>query len=440
MQFRWAIFVLAACGSHHGSSIVDAGGSGGAPCDHALATASCWTTAPDQDVLGDPAAAQYAGGAYDGHYVYFAPFVGVNSAQQYTTTGIVARFDPGADFTSAVARTTFDTTTIDPNAQGYRGAVFDDRYVYFVPYVIGMPFGGTLTNNGVIARFDSTGTFTDPAAWTAFDVASLPSGGAGFRGATFDGRYVYLPEAQDDVIRYDTSGDLTATTSWTSYDVAIGTSSPDLAMDGAVFDGRYIYFIPGDSTTVIARYDTTADFSTATSWTAFDVAGASPHAAGFIGGAFDGRYLYLAPSLGTPIVRYDTQGDFATVGSWSTFDPSPLGRTSDGGSGATLGFQAAGFDGRYIYFVPSVDEPTSSASEDSGQVIVYDTTGEFSEAGAWSSFDTRTLDTYAADYFGAVFDGRYMYFPPSSIDGAAARFDASPADPPSLPQFHGSFF
>jgi hypothetical protein len=61
-------------------------------------------------------------------------------------------------------------------------------------------------------------------------------------------------------------------------------------------------------------------------------------------------------------------------------------------------------------------------------------------ASSWSSFDTSTLDATASYYYGAVFDGRYVYFEPDSFEGAFARFDAvEPAAEPALPDFHGSF-
>jgi hypothetical protein len=294
-------------------------------------------------------------------------------------------------------------------------------------------------DNGVIARFDPSGSFIDGSAWAAFDLGSAAIGGA-FRGTTFDGRYLYLPEFTDSVARYDTMAAFGSAASWTWFDAAIATSSPDLDMNGAVFDGRYVYFVPGDATSVVARYDTTAEFGSAAAWTAFDLSGVSTRATNYVGGAFDGRYLYFAPSVGAPIVRFDTTVAFGSAASWTTFDPTPLARGSGGEAMTAIGFQGAGFDGRHVYFVPNLDTPTGRTAEASGQVMAFDTSGDFTDVAAWSSFDTRTLDASAAAYFGAVFDGRYMYFPPASVFGRAARFDASPTTPPDLPQFHGSFY
>jgi hypothetical protein len=76
----------------------------------------------------------------------------------------------------------------------------------------------------------------------------------------------------------------------------------------------------------------------------------------------------------------------------------------------------------------------------------FDTTYAALDAdGAWSSFDMATLLCGSADaacaapggshqFFGCVFDGRYVYFIPRG-GGVLVRFDAK--NPPSLPAFDG---
>lgn len=46
--------------------------------------------------------------------------------------------------------------------------------------------------DGIVARLDTTASFTTASAWTSFDVSSIDSTAHGFSGSTFDGRYVYL--------------------------------------------------------------------------------------------------------------------------------------------------------------------------------------------------------------------------------------------------------
>ncbi len=81
------------------------------------------------------------------------------------------------------------------NLQGFLGAVFDNRYVYFVP--------GT---GGIFLRYDTLGSFTSSLSWSAFD-ASFTSGlsTVSFLGGYFDGTYVYFPtvdQSSNNELRY----------------------------------------------------------------------------------------------------------------------------------------------------------------------------------------------------------------------------------------------
>ncbi|MEO6418019.1 MAG: hypothetical protein ABIP39_01330 [Polyangiaceae bacterium] len=117
-----------------------------------------------------------------------------------------------------------------------------------------------------------------------------------------------------------------------------------------MFDGRYVYFVPTTQlVSWVMRYDTTAAFEDATSWTSFDTTSIAGRPTGFFGGAFDGRYLYLVPSNdGAPtsvMLRYDTTGVFDKTPAWTAFDLATL-------NPAAKGFAGAAFDGRNIYLVP----------------------------------------------------------------------------------------
>lgn len=112
------------------------------------------------------------------------------------------------------------------------------------------------------------------------------------------------------------------------------------------------YFVPGQDqlgkTGNVARFDTRTPFEDASSWSVFDVNGVNPKAGEFAGAAFDGRFFYLVPNgqghSGT-VARYDTTAQFASASSWSTFDMTSLNPQA-------AGFFGAAFDGRFVYFVP----------------------------------------------------------------------------------------
>ena len=96
----------------------------------------------------------------------------------------------------------------------------------------------------------------------------------------------------------------------------------------------------------VGRYDTQAPFDVATSWSSFDLRTVNPNAIGFRGAVFDGRYVYLFPTTRTtPIVRLDTTASFTTASSWGTFDMTTL--TSE-----PL-FMGGAFDGEYVYLMPA---------------------------------------------------------------------------------------
>jgi hypothetical protein len=218
---------------------------------------------------------------------------------------------------------------------------------------------------------------------------------------------------------------------------------------GAVFDGRYVYLVPGPggpvgpAFDVVLRYDSQASFTTAGSWSTFATTTVDGNAKDFSGAGFDGRYVYLVPSLapgGAPsgqprgfFTRYDTTSDFTSAGSWSGFDLATLDATAAGFSGAT-------FDGRFVYVAPNPQL---------GRRLIarYDTTGGLTSTTSWSTFDPTTLHPNTGELAGAAFDGQRVYFVPSS-SGVVTRFDAkSPASMPALCAnsaalhcYYGSFF
>ena len=179
--------------------------------------------------------------------------------------------------------------------RGFFGAVFDGRHVYFAP------LGG-----GAVLRHDPRRPFHQPAAWEVFDPARLPAGSFGqCVGAVFDGRWIYFtPYAHSSVVRYDTRTPFADPASWQVFEADRIGGLRTRGYDGAAFDGRFVYFIPfweGDDPgrgfhARTLRYDTARPFDDPDSWQAADGGAlAPPNPGGFNGGAFDGRFLYMAP-------------------------------------------------------------------------------------------------------------------------------------------------
>lgn len=410
----------------------DADASQGADAGYSTLTDTTkWSTFDLSMVAGAPAGG-FAGSAFDGRYVYFVP----------STSGAVTRYDTQATFTVASSWSTFDTTTLNVNALDYVGAAFDGQYVYFVP-------AGPTNSSGLVVRYNTKLDFGNDAgtSWTTADTTQTVGGGFnGFASAVFDGTYVYLvPFANGGtydgaIARYNTKAAFDAGASWQ------GSNPPSFGFFGArgfqggVFDGRYVYFVPninsGGFDALVERYDTLSSFGSA--FQTFDVTTASDAGVGgFVGGAFDGRYVYFVPNdngaTDGVVAQYDTQADFGNDAgaSWHVFDTTTL-------SAQAKGFMGAAFDGRYVYLVPHVNTAPD------GLLARYDTQAPFGTTASWSTFDMATVNASAKGFLGAVFDGRYVYFVPHNSGGVkqgiVARFDA--VTPPMAPTTYanGSFF
>ncbi len=367
---------------------------------------------------------EYVGGAYDRQrYVYFVP----------SASGLLTRYDTTGSFTSASSWAMYDLTTVDPALDGFDGAAFDGRYLYLAP-------GASTT-----VRFDTTQGFTSAASYTEFSLAALGADGGPppevFNGAAYDGHFVYyVPDllgAYCNAVRYDPTGSFTDPASWSVYDV--GQTGAPGGFAGVAFDSRYLYYSPwgnvqSDPLSVIARLDTTAPFAADASWSTFDTstldAGTGLTVTSFWGSLYDGRYVYFSPAAQSPsggaVVRYDPSQPFGSAAAWSTFVLTNVTAGTDGMYGMT-------FDGRYVYFVPS----NSAQLGLEGVFARYDTTLPFTAASSWQSYDLTAVSASATGFGSAVFDGENVYLVPF-FSGAVVRFDAK--TPPGLPPGYGASF
>jgi hypothetical protein len=315
----------------------------------------------------------------------------------------------------------YDLTRNEP---GFFGGIFDGRRILFT--------NGTSGYYDYHLQLDTQGDFSGHG-WETFNTS--PMFDKGFRGGTFDGRYIYLTPTMPEnngaggsnydciATRYDTQGDFTSNNAWASFNLTQKSGTADLTVPGyrgAAFDGRYVYFAPsftGEMTSGNAtRYDTMAAFDDAASWTDFDLTTVDPNAADFGGAVLAGKYLYFVPNGADSLAtRYDTTATFDDKASWSTFDLKALDPNA-------FYYEGGVFDGRYLYFAPT---------QEKGFMSRYDTKAAFDDASSWSIFNpigTDFIDSVAS--CGAAFDGTYVYFVP---DGSSylTRYDpAKPFDSP----------
>jgi hypothetical protein len=177
---------------------------------------------------------------------------------------------------------------------------------------------------------------------------------------------------------------------------------------GGAFDGRYIFLTPIVGSTVV-RYDTMQPYNSAGSYTAYDLLQVSTNSYGYRGSLFDGRYIYFPPDSISWITRYDTQQPFNSSSSYTAFNPSLIG-------GANR-FYSGIFDGRYIYFSPWTGNST---------ILRYDTTQPFISTSSYTAFNVLQISPQTL--FGSgVYDGRYIYFVPIQGGGSVTilRYDTT---------------
>jgi len=140
------------------------------------------------------------------------------------------------------------------------------------------------------------------------------------------------------------------------------------------------------------------------SWEAFDASATDGlRCAAYFGAVFDGRYVYFSPQ------HYEDRAAHGIVLRYDTQAPFKEG-TSYAAFDAghidglnTKGYYGAAFDGRYIYFVPRQDEAGYHS-----RVLRYDTQADFYQPASWAAYDAGEVHSQQ----GAIFDGRYLYFCP----------------------------
>ena len=186
----------------------------------------------DTKVL-DPQAACFDGGAFDGRYVYFVPLL----------HGVVVRHDTQGAFDDSSSWEAFDAK---PRGLGMNvGAVFDGRWLYFCAY-----------GHSSMVRYDTRRPFTDGNSWERWDAAG--TGGldtGGFDGGFFDGRYVHFcPWTRQaapgtsmyhcNFLRFDTTRSFDDAGAWTAYDAGHTDGLLSLGYNAGAFDGRSFYGAP----------------------------------------------------------------------------------------------------------------------------------------------------------------------------------------------------
>jgi hypothetical protein len=281
----------------------------------------------DTHVAEAPEGVSFAGAAFDGRYVYLAPYATV-----------IFRYDTQAPFGEPASWTTFDASAV--GGQTFSGVIFDGRYLVFVP----------LEGAHVFLRYDTQGAFDAVASWESHAVANVSTD---YAEGAFDGRYIYA-NASHAIIRYDTGAPFDVASSWSSFDPTTVHAGAHL-IRGAVFDGQRIWFGAGDDG-VALHYDITGAFTDLTSWTTLDMRSLVPSTWQIVGigaASFDGRFVYFTAETmhDTPVTTTDAfvlQCDTLNAFACSAIDGASLAPGTDS-------LYTSVFDGRYVYFASDED-------------------------------------------------------------------------------------
>jgi hypothetical protein len=358
----------------------------------------------------------YLGGIFDGRYIYMCP--GYNTDYH----GLFTRYDTTASFTTAGSYATYDlATNVNSKCKGYVCGCFDGRYIYIIPN-----YNATDKYHGVIIRYDTTASFTTAGSYTIYDIAAnVDSRCKGFNGVCFDGRYIYIVPYTNDgiaysgvIVKYDTTASFTTPGSYSFFDLATINASY-VGYAGAIFDGTHIYLAPYTTAAstfsgTIIRYDTRLSFTSAASYSAFDLTTINIGAKGYYNLAFDGSNIYITPWSNTVrhglFVKYNINSDFTSVTSYKIYDITNVNAGAKGYIGAI-------FDGNYVYLIPY-----HNGTAVFGLTIRYNINKDVNISTSYETLDLASLNAGDIGFLSACHDGQYLYFIPySNSSGASGR-------------------
>lgn len=262
----------------------------------------------------------FSGCVYDGTYIYLIP----SNNGSAVLSGNCARVNPATANWTAVSSiqgspltgvTTLDLRATDPKLCGFYGGVITASHVYFVPYYNGV-------YSGKIARVPVSSFLL--SSIETLDLASVSSILTGYRGGVYDGRYIYLapyynnrdpinypgqlPDYHGKVVRID--AELFSLESVVHIDLqSVNTNLKGFEGLSLNTSGKYLYLCPNQNLTsgLVARIDVSR-FTNAGTVSTSDLTAIHGGAVGYSSGVSFREFVLLAPT-GTAngyITRYNS--------------------------------------------------------------------------------------------------------------------------------------
>ena len=257
----------------------------------------------------------FVSGVFDGRFIYLSPYQ--NGEDEYS--GTVARYDTRLDFSSKEGWEFFDMTAINSLAKGFHGAIYANNSIFFVPYV-----QEHRQFHGNLVRYNNLKPFSHADSWQTYNLEKINSNAKGFVSGIALGDTIYLAPYYNGLDRSGlmVSGTIIGNNSLSEINWrCVDTERFHLKSKGyfgAVSVDSSIYYIPHclDGTMyngLIAKLDSTSEFTDSHSWNFFDIQKVDSLASGFMGGIYLNGWIYLAPFENRP---GDRHGRIARVRPW----------------------------------------------------------------------------------------------------------------------------
>jgi len=231
---------------------------------------------------------------------------------------------------------------------------------------------------------------------------------SGYRGAAFDGEYVYYSpyynnhERHAGMLRYDISQDFQNHNAWEPFNLPPKISAMHDGIEievnisgfqGALYKEPFVYYVPyhvdNGYGSVVLRYDTNMQFDNFEAYAyhgLFDV---------YEDGVVHKNFIYFSPHLdykneiNTFPLRYDTQKPFGLHTSWEKH--SLENNTSYIGAESAMD---------KIFYAPWNTNTSINST-----IAIYDTHGSFTDNSSW-----ELIDIPYDGYTGAAFNGEHVVF------------------------------
>lgn len=283
-----------------------------------------------------------------------------------------------------------------------------------------------------------------------FNLEVAQTGAKGYSSALTDGRFLYLTplfngEFFGEVARFDSTRPFQDVGAWTFFDLqALRTGARGFI--GGDFDGRYLYLIPhcaDDFHGLVARYDSTRAFTDSDAWTFFDTAQVNAQSGGYVGGAWNRGDLYLSPyrrkvdAFSGLIARFDGDASFTDPAAWEFFDAASV-------NSGLQGFHGAVAHQEEIFFIPY----SQGAKHFHGNLLRYESDGPFLDNASWDFVSLTDINARARGFVGGVSSDAGLllapYFDGEDRSGLVTLGSGRPGQPLSdwkwnfvdLAQFH----